>query len=192
MFNLFKKKHPAVITATLNARLQPMDRGEIEDALDSVMAKHRYGVRVIGGGTAMANNGEVSECDIEIEVDDPSDKMIDLIVRTLEAMHAPKGSRVTMPDGGKVIPFGTLEGLALYLNGTDLLPEVYQACSADHVYEECQRLLQDTGIVASSWNGAEETALYLYGESYADMLGRIAPLRNGYALCEKSRVEQIA
>jgi hypothetical protein len=192
MFNLFKKKKPMVVVATLNARLQPDDRADIEDALDAAMAKHKHGVRVVGGGTLIAKDGEVRECDIEIELDDPSDAKIDMVMRTLEAMLAPKGSRLNIPDQSRRIDFGLQEGLALYLNGTDLPDEVYRDSDVNHVFAECQRLLQGIGAVSSHWQGPEETAFYMYGSDFKIMRERLAPFLNTYPLCQQCRVEQIA
>lgn len=192
MFNLFKKKKPIVVVATLNARLQPVDRADIEDALDAAMAKHGHGVRVVGGGTLMAPNGEVSACDIEIELDDPSPKTIEIVTGTLATMLAPKGSRLSIPDQDRTIAFGAQEGLALYLNGTDLPDEVYQTSDVNHVFDECQRLLKGIGAVSSHWRGAEETAFYMYGTDFQAMRQRLAPFLQAYPLCQQCRVEQIA
>jgi hypothetical protein len=192
MFNIFKRKKPLVVVATLNARLQPVDRGDIEDALDDAMAKHGYRVRVVGGGTLMASNGEVSECDIEIELDDPSDATIGIVTSALEAMLAPKGSRLNIPDQSRRIDFGVQEGLALYLNGTDLPDDVYQGCDVNHVYEESQRLLEGIGAVFSHWQGPQETAFYMYGSDFHAMLQRLTPLLQAYPLCQHCRIEQIA
>jgi hypothetical protein len=198
MFGLFGKKprEPAVVIATLNARLQPMHRADVEDAFDAAMQARRYGARVVGGGTLMGENGEVSKCDIEIELDDPSQKMIDLTVGVLEAIVAPKGSFMRIPHEDRRIEFGTLEGLALYLNGTDLPDDVYETCDSNHVYEQCDRLLagrkHGVGEIVSHWHGPRESALYMYGPSFAAMLERIAPFLRDYPLCGKSRTEQIA
>jgi hypothetical protein len=192
MFNIFRKKKPSIIVATLNARLQPIHRADIEDALDDAMAKHGHGVRVVGGGTLMADNGEVSECDIEIELDTLSDALIDTVARTLEAMLAPKGSRIFVPDQGRQIDFGVQEGLALYLNGTDLPDDVYENHDSNHVYAECQRLLEGIGDVSSHWQGPTETALYMYGTGFEAMRDRIMPFVESYPVCQKCRIVQIA
>ncbi|MGX9900929.1 hypothetical protein ACW0JT_15630 [Arthrobacter sp. SA17] len=138
-----KKKEPSIVVATLNARLQPMDRGDIEDAFDAAMARHGQGIRVVGGGTQLAPSGEVSECDIEIEMDQLSDGTIDLVSGTLSAMLAPKGSSLYIVEQDRRIDFGNQEGLALYLNGTDLPDHVYQECDSNFVYAECGRLLEE-------------------------------------------------
>ncbi len=193
MFGFLKKKQPVQLTMTLNARLQPMHRGDLEDTLEEVMQKHGHGVRVIGGGTLMARGGEVDKCDTEIELDDGSDEMIETLIGTMSVMLAPKGSYLTIHDKKtRRIDFGVHEGLALYLNGTELADEVYQACDVNHVYNECGRLLGDDGQVASHWQGAVETALYMYGPSFEAMKTRILPFVQEYPLCQKCRIERIA
>ena len=192
MFNPLKKKKPALVVATLNARLQPLDRGAIEDALEDAMARQGYGVRVVGGGTLLSSNGEVCQCDIEIELDDPSDAAIKSVIGTLEAMLAPKGSHLFIPEQNRDLAFGAKEGLGLYLNGTDLPDEAYQNCDVNHVFAECQRLLGDIGTVSSHWRGSQETALYIYGTSFAAMREQLIPFLQSYPLCQQCRVEQIA
>lgn len=179
------------ITITLNARLQPDHRAELEDALNQVLETLQIG-EVCGGGTLLADNGEVSECDIEIAAVDTSPETISQITDFLEVALAPKGSRIYFGDGEQVINFGQHEGLALYLNGTELADEVYQECDINVVWEELENLLEDEGSIHSYHEGDTETALYLYGNSYSTMHELIKPFLNSYPLCAKCRVEQIA
>jgi len=194
MFDIFRKKkrQNAIILATLNARLQPIDRGEIEDAFDAVSAQRGLGACVVGGGTLMQESGEVISCDVEIEVEDASEKTVDVIIQILEAMLAPRGSQLHLPGQQGVIHFGRQEGLALYLNGTDLPGEVYQSCDSNYVYAECNRLLEGIGRVSSHWAGPRETALYMYGTEFDTMRDRLTPLLETYPLCKQSRIEKIA
>ncbi len=192
MFDLFRKKRPGRITAMLNARLQPMDRAELEDAFSSVCDREEYGATVEGGGTMLAPNGEVENCDIEIALEDASPKRIDQVMQVLAAMLAPKGSHVTVHPGGECIAFGSHEGLALYLNGTELDDEVYATSDVNHVFDTCSTLLEGVGMVNSHWRGPTETALYMYGSSFDAMHERIAGFVAEYPLCQKSRIERIA
>ena len=73
-------------------------------------------------------------------------------------MGAPKGSRLIWNDGANELEFGTLEGLAVYLNGTDLPDAVYEQSDARFVYEEFGRLVGSEGRVVSHWQGPRETA----------------------------------
>ena len=99
MFGLFRKvSKSTIVVATLNARLQPMDRGELEDAFDAFMSEKKHSMRVVGGGTLQAASGEIAKCDIEIEVDNPTDARLTLLTEVLESMLAPAGSILQIPD----------------------------------------------------------------------------------------------
>ncbi len=176
----FPGKQPVNVTGTLNVRLRPLRHTDIEDAFDRAMKQHGHGARVTGGGTSLTPQGEISACHIEIELDDLSDALIMAVTGTLTALQMPKGSYLTVPPGRR-IDFGVREGLALYLDGTDLR-------DADHVFAECARLLGDAGSVDSHWTGKQETALYMYGADFRIMMDRLQE----YPLCRKCRIEQIA
>ena len=182
----------SVVIASLNAKLQPIHRGELEDAFDDLMQRKGFGMRVVGGGTLQEESGEIAHCDIEIEVDELNDENVQLVVRALESMLAPKGSRLHIPAQDRVLDFGRHEGLALYINGTDLPSEVYANSDINFVFQECDRLLEGVAFVNSHWEGASETALYMYGKDFETMRKMIEPLLNTYPLCQKCRVEQIA
>lgn len=192
MFGLLKKKKPTVVLVTLNARLRPLDRADVEDAFDAAMERQGHGIRVVGGGTQMAPNGEVAECDIEIEIDEPSDNVLEVVSGTLGTILAPKGSSVYVPSQDRRLDFGAHEGLALYLNGTELPDDVYRDYDSNYVYEECSRLLEGIGVVSSHWQGPTETAIYMYGWDFTAMQTRLAPLLQAYPLCQQCRVTQIA
>lgn len=193
---LFKKKHPSppgeFLVARLNAKLQPVHRGEFfEDHLDAVLKKGNYG-EVSGGGTMQAKSGEIEYCDIEIQVPTSSPGVISLVVTTLESLGAPKGSMLTIETTGEEIAFGAAEGLAVYLNGTDLPPETYRDCDSNYVYAEFGRLLEGEGRVLSYWQGPTETALYMYGRSFDEMNRRLSEFVASYPLCAQCRIEHIA
>ena len=103
-----------------------------------------------------------------------------------------KGSRLIIESTGKQIPFGVTEGIAVYLNGTDLEDEVYRTCDINFVIDEFDRLLAGKGAFRGYWEGAAETALFCYGASYLEMKAALAPFLAEYPLCAKARVEQIA
>jgi hypothetical protein len=196
--NLFKKKskQPAetceYIVAQLNARIQPMHRGEFfEDPLNDELKKLAIG-EVSGGGTMQCQNGEIEYCDIEIQVDDSSQETVQVIIDILERLGAPKNSRLKLEAKNSEVVFGVSDGLAVYLNGTDLPTAVYQECDSNFVFSEFQRLLGENGRVLSYWQGPTETALYLYGSSFADMHARIAGFISDYPLCQQCRIVQIA
>ena len=185
------------LTINLNAKLQPMHRHDLEDVLQETLEKLDFKAEAVGGGTSQEPNGEIASCDIELNISDDSDENINQIIRIMESMLAPVGSKIIIypkDENSEVesIPFGTHEGLGLYLSN-DLEDEVYKNGDVNYIYQEIERLLGDfkTGQVASYWEG-EETSLYLYGESFDEMHDRIKPLLNEYPLCEKCRVVKIA
>ncbi|MDR2874926.1 MAG: hypothetical protein LBV44_03220 [Methylobacillus sp.] len=180
------------ITAQLNAKLQPLHRGDLfEDPLDAFLQEHGLG-QTSGGGTLLENDGEVAYCDVEIEVESLSEQTLQRVIGELERLGAPQGSWLKFGGERADIPLGKLEGLGVYLNGTDLPPEVYRECDSNVVYSELEKRIEGMGSIFSWWDGATETALYLYGDSFAAMRDRIADFLADYPLCQRCRVVQIA
>lgn len=178
------------VTAQLNARLQPLDRGAFEDALEPFLKQEKLG-KIIGGGTMSAPEpAGIEYCDVEIELPEASPATIDRIIEKLERIGAPKGSILHLPDAKR--PFGAAEGLALFLNGTDLPDNVYKTSDVNHVIKEAERLMGADFFFWSHFQGPRETALYFYGSSFVAMNAAIAPLVASYPLCQKARIEQIA
>jgi hypothetical protein len=181
-----------MVIARLNVRAQPLDRGEVfEDPLDQILQAAGTG-QVTGGGTMLGTEGEIEFCDIEITVRGATEATLDAIREALEGLGAPKGSRLIWKDGANELEFGTLEGLAVYLNGTDLPDAVYEQSDVNVVYDEFGKLVGSEGRVVSHWQGPRETALYLYGRSAEMMRSRIRPFLDSYPLCDKARIVKIA
>jgi hypothetical protein len=179
--------------ARLNARIMPLDRGErYEDPLGEALAGSGLG-EVTGGGTLQSSNGEIEYCGIDIDLFDVA-KGVPFICEFLAQCGAPKGSALEYESEGQKseVAFGTAEGLAIYLNGTDLPDEVYRDCDVNEVYAEINRLLGDRGAILGHWQGPTETALYLYGHSVDEMRNLISGYTAAYPLCQKARVERIA
>lgn len=198
MFGLFKKKdqepvvEPEFVVVNLNARIMPLERGEIfEDLIDLILKNQSIG-EVAGGGTLQMESGEIENCDIEIQVKASDKTTIDFIKSSFEKIGVPKGSKIHIEKDDSQFEFEQLEGLAIYLNGTDLADSVYQNSDSNFVYSELDRLTKGIGKVYSHWQGPQETALYLYGSSYTELKSRIAEFVATYPLCEKCRIEQIA
>ena len=180
------------IVAHLNARIQPLHRGEFfEDPLNEELQRASLG-EVTGGGTLQMQSGEIDSCDLDIEVTNSSRETATRIIEILERLRAPKGSKLIIEAGDSEVPFGVAEGMAVYLNGTDLPDNVYKECDSNFVLDEFNRLLGEVGKVLSWWQGPTETAFYLYGTSFAEMKARVAAFIDSYPLCQKCRIEQIA
>ncbi|MBF0691618.1 hypothetical protein IR150_08980 [Providencia alcalifaciens] len=182
------------VTVTLNAKIDPARRADLEDAFDQAMEKlgKEGQIQVSGGGTQLGENGEVVECDIELALTDASDENISLIIQMFSAMLAPKGSRLTIHGEDVQIDFGTDEGLAIYFNGTELPDEVYENNDINDLFDQLDEAVEDIGGIHGVWDGPTETAFYFYGSSFAEMEAILRPLLDANPLCEKCRVVQTA
>jgi hypothetical protein len=182
----------ALVIARLNARAQPMDRGELyEDPLHALLQSKGWG-EVSGGGSQLASTGEIEFCELEIALETASPAVIDAIIAELERCGAPRGSSLRGQAVGPDRPFGTREGLGVYLNGTDLPDATYRDCDVNFVFDEFNRLLAGQGKIHSYWQGPTETALYMYGTTFDGMRAALKPFLDSYPLCERARVVQIA
>ena len=179
--------------ARLNARVGPIDRGErYEDPLSEMLKAAALG-EVTGGGTLLGEDGEIQYCELEICLDAAaSEATLQKICRSLEAQGAAKGSVLLLDDGEREVAFGVNEGLAVYLNGTDLPDSVYEECDINVICDEFEKRLGSNGGIHGDWHGPTESALYLYGPSYDKMVSCIRPFLDSYPLCEKARLEKIA
>jgi hypothetical protein len=179
-----------LLIARLNHKAQPLERGDLfEDPLHAFLEEWGLG-EVTGGGTQLSNLGEVEYCDVEIDLVVDPDGAMKQVAKKLEELGAPIGSKLTC--GSNELSFGKLEGIGVYLNGSDLPAVVYRDCDANHVYDEFERLLGDNGSIQSHWQGPSETALYMYGPSFTVMQECIAEFLASYPLCAKARVVKIA
>lgn len=85
-----------MLVAQLNARVQPMERGELyEDALQEELEQAGLG-EVSGGGTLLSQSGEVEYCDIEIMAPDQEPATVQTLIGMLEKLGAPKGSKMLL------------------------------------------------------------------------------------------------
>lgn len=179
--------------AQLNARITPLDRGErYEEPLSEALEENGFGA-VTGGGTMQSKEGEIEFCGIDIDLS-ICQKAVSFICKFLSERGAPNGSKLQYELNGKrvEVPFGEVEGLAIYLNGTDLPDAVYNTCDVNEVYNEMNRLLGNRGMIQGHWQGPTETALYLYGDSADEMRDLVASYLAEYPLCQRARVVRIA
>ncbi|MDO4336298.1 MAG: hypothetical protein Q4C37_10810 [Bacteroidales bacterium] len=193
MFSIFKKKKVRRhLLLHINMPLQPMHRHSLEDHIENVMGQRKLG-EVTGGGTALnEEKGCVESCDIEIDLFNPSDDRLRDLADMINQIGVAKGSALICQDTGEEISVGTLEGMALYLNGTELPDEVYPSSDINELIDRLLAAMDGLGALYSSWEGREWTVLYFYGESFEKMKESILPVVATYPLCAKSRIEQNA
>lgn len=191
MFGLFKKKKKTVpVTACLNVRLMPIDRGDVfEDPLDEWLQEQGLG-DVDGGGCGLCETREIAFCDVEMNLKDASDEVLNQVIQKLEEMSAPKGSSLKWEGSSR--EFGTLEGMGIYLNGTDLPDEVYASNDVNQLIGELAKALEGKGEYFGGWDGPTETGLYCYGPSFQDMRNAVSAVLESEPLAQASRIEQIA
>ena len=189
------EEYAEYLTARINARLQPIDRGDmLEDPLGEFIQQKGWG-EVTGGGTQLSDDGGIAFCDLEIGVKQASDEILAGICAHLETLGAPKGSRLLREgddDDGDGRPFGVTEGYAFHFNNTDVSEEIQESHQVGSVFEAMQEVLGETARLTGYWNGEAETSVYFYGDSYADIAARLAPLIAENPRCQHGRTEQIA
>ena len=178
-----------LVVIRINDRALPLDRGELyEDPLREMLEAHGWG-EVSGGGSLLSTDGEVEASDLELILSEVTPEILSTLANKLEALGAPTGSRILHEPE---VSFGLNEGLAIYLNGTDLPASTYRDCDSNFVYSEFNRLLAGLGKIHSHWQGPTETALYVYGRTAAEMRTALHPFLDSYPLCERARIVQIA
>ncbi len=182
------------IVATINDKVMPIDRGQLyEDPLDEYIQTNGIG-EVTGGGTMQLQTGEIEYCDIEIKLNDDTinENQVKAIIKKLESLGAPKGSKLTIEKTGEQILFGIKEGLGIYLDGVNLDEEVYKNGDSNVVVSEIKKLTNDNSEIVRFWEGQAETGLYFYSDSYDKMNESIKKFLQEYPLCKGARVEKIA
>ena len=189
MENVSTGEYSFHVTLKLNARFQPRDRHELEDALEEVLGDQELGL-VDGGGTMQMSTGEIEYCDIEIYLKDGDKETLEELARIVNHLGVPKGSQLQAE--GLNMSVGEQEGMAVYMNGTDLDEEVYRNCDINYAIEQMETLMEGIGRMYSYWEGPKDTALYFYGTSYEKMLGAVKGFLEKYPLCRKCVVKQIA
>jgi hypothetical protein len=181
------------VTAQLNHPLMPLDRGDrYEDPLDEALSAEGLG-HTDGGGTMQSESGEIEFIDVEIALTD-EEKGIPFVISKLEEMGTPVGSILKIHDSepSREIPFGKVEGLAIYLDGVNLPDEVYQDSDVNVVIDELNESIVGHGDMQSHWQGNTETALYFYGDDQKKMAELMKGFLDTYPLCKGARIVQLA
>jgi hypothetical protein len=134
-------------------------------------------------------SGEIEYVGIDVDLHNKAEG-IQFVCQFLEERGAPKGS--VFQVGDERYPFGKLEALAVYFDGVNLAPEVYRDSDINLVWAEFDKRIAPNGKIRGFWEGATETALYLYGDSAEAMRLQIADFLGSYPLCKGARVVMFA
>ena len=190
---LFSKPETAkhLVIARLNDRAQPMDRGgRHEDPLDTFLKANGLG-EVTGGGTLLQETGEVAFCEVELQLASTAPEVLEAVTGQLHSAGAPKGSLLVQPDGTE-LGFGQCEGLAVYLNGTDLPDETYRDCDVNFVSSEFDRLLDGRGLSTATGRARPRPHSTCMAPRTSAMHAALAGFIASYPLCARARVVQVA
>lgn len=191
LFGKPKSSEPVFAVAQINDRVMPLERGDMyEDPLHELLQQRGLG-EVTGGGTQLTDEKEIEFCAVDLDLKNSAQATLDFVIAALEQLGAPRGSKLIVGEG-REIPFGKLEGLAVYINGTDLPDHVYEQCDINVVHEEFSRLLGSAGTIHSHLRGPRETVLNMYGRSFAEMQHLLSGFMATYPLCQNARVVRIA
>ncbi len=178
---------PHVVIARMFEHIGPIDRGErYEDPLDEVLAAASIG-RVTGGGSQLNERGGIEFADVEIELAD-LDQALQVVSETLEKSGAPQGSELIDGEDGRVLrEFGTQECLGIYLDGRSLPAEVYANLDFDDVVHAIGAA-GGPDSYRGGWQGAEETAIYLFGPNAEEIFTRVEPVLRRLPIGQNARV----
>lgn len=184
-----RSRKELLVNVQLNARYKPIDRGAYVELTERFLQEKGWGRLGDGEGTMLSPTGEPESCDFDLLV--PPEHLADVTAALDKVFFVPKGSKLVIGDDEQAI--GQQEGLALYLNGTDLPEEVYRTSDINAVIGSLEEHLgKERGRFLSFWQGPKETALCFYGPSYAAMKAALEEIIPQHPLCEKCRIEQIA
>jgi hypothetical protein len=160
-----------------------------EDPLDAALSAKGWG-EVTGGGSQLTEHNEIEFVDIDLELVNLG-MAAELVQQVLEQAGAPVGSELRFNRDGReiVLPFGTQEGLAIYLDGVTLSEAVYQSTNINELADQISAKISPVGgSIRGSWVGPTETSIYIYGPSAETILAQLEPLLRTYPLCENARI----
>jgi hypothetical protein len=192
--NQNKTPKGALIVAEINDKIKPIDRGDVyEEPIDKFLKANKLG-EICGGGTLLEKNGEILSCDIQMQLftENPEKELLNTIIKKLEELGAPIGSKLVSENNNTKIEFGKLQGIALYLDGINLPDEVYRSADPFFLVSEIKKLAGIQTEVIREWTGESETGFYFYGDSYERIKDSIADFIATYPLCKGARIVRIA
>src|SRR5947208_9019531 len=138
-------------------------------------------------GVGLTREGEIAYVQLDLSVANLG-AALDVAKQVLEQAGAPRGSELRFEREGQamVVPFGTSEALAIYLDGTGLPDDVYTRCNINELVERVDAALGGSEKIRGSWSGPRETSLYLYGPSADAMFDKLQSVFADYPLCQNA------
>jgi hypothetical protein len=176
--------------ARIYEHLMPLERAaRYEHPLDAYLLRHGLG-NVTGSGTQMGDAAPIVFVQIEADLENGRD--IDLMCAKLDECGAPRGSEVHLvtDEGVETRTFGTLEGVAVFIDGKTLPMDVYASSDVNVVIAELQASVAElkAGAFRSYWEGPEETALFFYGYDADALAAALRAVLLVHPLCQNARV----
>jgi hypothetical protein len=179
--------YPHVVLARVYEHIEPIDRGErYEDPLQAVLEKAGVG-HVTGGGSQLNEVGGIAYADVEVELADLGDAL-GIVVAALEAAGAPQGSEIIDASDSSVLrEFGKQQCVAIFLDGTGLPDEVYAQLDFEAAIGALGEAAGENSY-RGLWQGAEETAVFLFGADAEAMFARVEPVLLRLPIGQNARV----
>lgn len=180
-----------ILVFEINDRISPIDRYiAYTEPLEDFLKEKNCGT-VLNEGTFISDNGEISGCDIHIELKHiaTSKQIISEITSLLEELGMPKGSTLTIRKTNERLAVGKMEGLGLYLN------KDYNSIHGLEIGKLAQDLhnnIGHTNLADRSWSSDKEDAVYFYNISFKDMEVKVKQYLAEYNLIGFERIVQIA
>jgi len=180
-----------IVMFEINDRIGPIDRFiAYTEPLENFLKEKNWGT-ILNEGTFLSDNGEISGCDIDIELTHitNSKEIISQITSLLEEFGMPKGSTLTIRKTNERLAVGKMEGLGLYLN------KDYSSIPGLNIEKFAQDLhnnIGHTNLADRTWSSEKEDAAYFYNISFKDMEVKVKQYLAEYNLCGFERIVKIA
>jgi len=180
-----------ILIYEINDRIGPIDRFiAYTEPLENFLKEKNWGT-VLNEGTYLSDNGEISGCDIHIELTHStnSKQIISQITILLEELGMPKGSTLILRKTNERLAVGKMEGLGLYLNkGFSSSPGL----EIEKFAQDLHNNIGHTNLADRSWSSDKEDAVYFYNISFKDMEVKVRKYLAEYNLSGFERIVQIA
>lgn len=150
----------------INDQLEPIDADEVyEEKLAEFFEENGYGF-CSGGGTMLDDIGNVQYIELEVELEKEDEGKIPEIIKKLEELGAPKGSKMYIEGKKRVKKFGKKEGVQILVNkdNSEMPPQKIAM-----LYQEIKEMLKEPKEINRIAETEEDFIMYFYGDSYRQL-----------------------